>query len=159
VLRSLIGTACLVLTGAYSALAQGVGDTQNLPPPIQSEIAQAKQTCTNGEPSLEKGFITQQEVNDKGVEGYVLDYRHFGCGGRHSLYCGTTGCEMQVFVSSSPSGFQSVFDGNARALKFTKIDGRAAMIVDLHGPGCGSASKAPCEETLFWDGSGFSPAK
>ena len=153
-LRSLIAATCFVLTGACSALAQGAGDVQNLPPAIQAEISKAVQMCTDGKASLEKGFITRAAVSGNGAVGYVLDYQHFGCG-RHSFFCGPAGCEMQVFVSSSRSGFQSVFDGNARTLKFTKIDGRPAMIIDLHAAGCESASKAPCQETLFWDGSGF----
>ena len=133
-------------------------DQQSLPPPISSEMSQSEQTCTAGKPLFEKGFITRTTADREGVNGFVLDYRHFACSGRHSLFCGTNGCEMEVFAADRTGAVQPVFDGIARSLKFAKVGGHSAIILDIHTQGCDKKDKPPCQETLLWDGAAFDPS-
>jgi hypothetical protein len=48
-----------------------------------------------------------------------------------------------------------VWDENVRAMRFARVKGKPAMIVDLHGSACNKAGYLPCPKTLFWNGKAF----
>jgi hypothetical protein len=129
-----------------------------LPPEVQSEINMAIKDCDE-KVKFEKGFLTRRDVNGDGIEDFVLDYGHFICGQRSTDYCGSAGCLTQVFASLPDGKFIKSLDENVRGIKFTAVHGRPAMLLDLHGSYCGKAGAAPCNETLYWNGEKFSPAK
>jgi hypothetical protein len=93
------------------------------------------------------------------VKDYVLDYGQFECDGSSTYFCGTGGCLMQVFVSLPNGSYVKVLDENVRDLKFRRVRGRPAMVLDLHGSACGKVGAAPCPRTLLWDGRTFKRAK
>ena len=55
--------------------------------------------CEAGEKPLYKpGFLTVRDINGDGKPDYILNYEHFQCGERESMFCGTGGCQ----TDSSP---------------------------------------------------------
>jgi hypothetical protein len=129
-----------------------------LPVLVQKEIDQAKSDCKPDRAVTKSGFLTEKDINGDGVKDYILNYGEFGCGDSSSLFCGTGGCLTQVYASLPQGGHVKVLDENVRGLKFAIIKRRWAMVIDLHGSGCGRAGPAPCSLTLFWNGRQFSPA-
>jgi hypothetical protein len=107
---------------------------------------------------LKPGFLTTKDVNGDGVEDYILDYANFACGNSEVFFCGTAGCLTQVFASLPHGGFVKVLDQNVRSLRFLRIKGRPAMVLDPHGIACGKVGSELCRKTLYWDGGEFSPA-
>jgi hypothetical protein len=127
-----------------------------LPPAVRAVVEESAKGCEAGKFSTERGFVTQKDVNGDGVNDFIIDYGKLSCSdGSH--FCGTAGCLTQVFVSLN-GNYVKVLDENVRDLHFGRIHGRAAMQVDLHGIACGRAGAEPCEVTLYWNGSMFSPA-
>ncbi|MGH8163577.1 MAG: hypothetical protein ACREP1_04500, partial [Rhodanobacteraceae bacterium] len=57
--------------------------------------------------------------------------------------CGSAGCSTEVFASLPGGSFKKVLDENVRGLYFKEIEGRPAMIVDLHGSFCGKVVTCP----------------
>ena len=129
-----------------------------LPPEVQSEINEDIKDC-DGKVKFEKGFLTRRDVNGDGIEDFILDYGHFICGQNATQFCGSAGCVTVIFASLPEGKFVKVLNDNVRGIKFKTVHGRPAMLLDLHGSYCGKAGAAPCNETLYWNGEKFSPAK
>ena len=145
--------AALVLLPAL-ALAQPT----NLPKEVQAAIVANKKECGE-EVKLKPAFVTEKDVNGDGVKDYVLDYGEFVCGDFASFFCGTGGCLTQVFASLPGGGYVKALDQNVRRIKFRKVRGRPAIVLDLHGSACGKVGAAACPRTLVWDGKTFKRAK
>jgi hypothetical protein len=143
---------CLLLPAA--AFAQ----PGNLPKEVQAAIEANKKECGEGA-KLKPAFVAEKDVNADGVKDYVLDYGQFECGDFASFFCGTGGCLTQVFASLPGGGYVKALDQNVRQIKFRKVRGRPAIVLDLHGSACGKVGAAACPRTLVWDGKTFTRAK
>lgn len=127
------------------------------PAEVQHEIDIANKTCAPDKPSVGRGFVTQRDVTGNGPHDYVLNYETFNCGTMQS-FCGSGGCSLQVFVHQPNGSYKKVYDDTVQRVTFQQVQGRPAMILQLHGSNCGKAGPAPCSETLYWNGAAFSPA-
>jgi len=148
---------CILALGLSTSITTAIAQSQStrsLPALVQTEIKKACDELI----VLKPGFVTIKDINGDGVDDYILDYSNFECGGNSLLYCGSAGCLTQVFASLPNGTYVKVLDENVRNIKFAKIKGRSAMILDLHGSACGRAGAAACVITLFWNGQTFSPA-
>lgn len=130
----------------------------NLPAPVRAAIEENIKVCS-GKVELSAGFISEKDINGDGVNDFIVEYGSFVCDGSQSFFCGTGGCTTQVFASLPGGKFVTVLDENVRDLKFSKIKGRPAMVLDLHGSACGKPGVAPCPRTLLWNGKTFAPTK
>ncbi len=104
----------------------------NLPKEVEAAIEENKKACGE-EVKLKPAFIAEKDVNVDGVKDYVLDYGEFACGDFVSFFCGTGGCLTQVFASLPGGGYVKALDQNVRQIKFRKVRGRPAIVLDLHG--------------------------
>jgi hypothetical protein len=157
------GALCLALFGfvvAYPAEAgaQTLPTLQSLPQEVQAAIQEAVRTCKPENATLKWGFISAKDVNDDGVDDYILDYGQFECGARVADYCGSAGCLTQVFVSLSNGKYIKVMYENVRDLRFAHdTKGRPEMLLNLHGSYCGKDGATPCSSTSLWNGHTFAP--
>lgn len=142
--------AVLIILSALSAQAQEA----RLPKEVQAAIDESRKDC--GEPvRLKAKFVTSNDVNGDGKPDYVLDYEHFQCGDMVTYFCGSAGCLTQVFASLPDGSYVKAWDENVRAIRFARVKGKPAMILDLHGSACGKVGAAPCPKTLLWNGKTF----
>jgi hypothetical protein len=126
-----------------------------LPNEVQAAIEASKKDC--GEKvALDAKFVTSRDINGDGKPDYVLDYEHFQCGEMVTYFCGSSGCLTQVFASLPDGSYIKALDENVRAIRFARIKGKPAMVLDLHGSACGKVGAAPCPKTLIWNGRTFS---
>lgn len=129
-----------------------------LPKEVQAAIDEAKKDCGEAV-RLKPKFIASKDVNGDGVRDYILDYEKFQCGDMTSYFCGSAGCLTQVLASLPDGSYVKAWDENVRAMRFTKVKGKPAMIVDLHGSACNKTGYLPCPKTLFWNGKTFDPTQ
>jgi hypothetical protein len=151
-LAALLGALLVTPPGAW---AQSL---QSLPSPVQAAVRESREACAPEKATLGKGFVQRRDVNGDGAEDYVLDYAAFDCGGSSTYFCGSSGCLTQVFASLKGGRYAKVLDENVQGIQFKRIKGRAALLIGLHGSGCGKVGAAPCNMTLYWNGERFSPA-
>jgi hypothetical protein len=150
----------LVISAILLTLATYITPSKSakpLPPEVQSVINEAIKSCDE-KVQFEKGFLTRRDINSDSIDDFILDYRHFICGTSASLYCGSAGCLTQVFASLSDGKFAKVLDDNVQAIKFQRVRGRPAMLLELNGSACGKVGAEVCRVTLYWNGETFSPA-
>ncbi|TGD96775.1 hypothetical protein [Methylobacterium nonmethylotrophicum] len=145
-------SAALVLS-LLSAHAQA--QTHDLPRQVQDEINTTVQDCRPRERVFGRGFVSRKDVNGDGIPDVILDYGAYKCGDQGAPFCGSAGCNTTVFASTGRGGYVKVLDENVRNLKFRTVNGRPAMVLNLHGSACGKAGAEPCPMTLTWNGARF----
>ena len=55
----------------------------------------------------------------------MLNYDHYKCGEIETLFCGTGGCQTEIFASDGEGGYVHVWDKLAQKVEFKTI-GKAA---------------------------------
>jgi hypothetical protein len=130
----------------------------NLPKPVQEAIENNNKECTEGKPAFVAGFLTTRDINGDGKPDYVLNYEHYRCGDIETLFCGSGGCQTEIFASNDEGGYVHVWDQLAQKVEFRTIGKRPAMTIHLHGSKCGRNNSERCAMTLYWNGEEFHPA-
>jgi hypothetical protein len=131
---------------------------RNLPPNAQAALEESVKACDK-KVTFKTGFVTEKDINGDGIKDYILDYGAFLCGEDEGYFCGSAGCQTQVFASLPKGGYVKVLDENVRGLTFSRVKGRPAMVLALHGNACDKVGAAPCRMTFLWNGKTFAPAK
>jgi len=131
----------------------------NLPPIVKDAVDRNNKDCEADEkPVYQRGFLTIRDINGDGKPDYILNYDHFLCGDRAGMFCGTGGCQTEIFASEDEKGYVQVWDKLARKVTFLTLNKRPAMRIDIHGTLCGRNGSERCTLTLYWNGSEFHPA-
>lgn len=138
--------AALAILAAAPAAAQ--------PAPVARSTAESFQSCreVGGTPSLKPGFETRIDLNGDGIEDYILDYQHLECANAWSLFCGSAGCPLGVFVSAGGE-FKDESLGHVQGWEL--IQGTPPVIeVSLHGAMCrrGGIGVEGCTRRFAWNG-------
>jgi hypothetical protein len=146
-----------LVLGLLFVAAAASAQFSHLPANIQADIKENVEGCDK-DPKFGAKFVTERDINGDGVKDYILDYGEFECDGSSTFFCGTGGCLNQVFASLK-GGYVKVLDENVRDLKFRRVGGKPAMVLELHGSACGKAGAARCPRTMVWDGKTFKATK
>lgn len=146
-----------LLAACAAAPATGAVGAEAMPPIVRQAIDKESDACRPDKVTLDQGFMTRKDVNGDGVPDYVLNYGAFRCGESSTLFCGSAGCQTQVFASVG-GAFAKVFDSTVQEVAFKTVKGRPALLLGLHGSECGKRGADPCGSTLYWNGTKFGPA-
>ena len=153
---AMVALISFVVANQAEAWAQSLPTIQSLPQEVQAAIQESVKECGTEKVVLKWGFIVAEDVNDDGVDDYILDYGKFVCGDTQTYFCGSAGYLRQVFVSSPNGKYVEVLNENVRELRFAfDAQGRPEMLLDLHGSACGRSGAAPCSVTRLWNGYKF----
>lgn len=152
----------LALVVSTPALAQaprgapqsGAAREASLPAVARDAIRVSRESCAPDTFTTRPGFLVERDVNGDGVADVLIDYTHSACGASSSYFCGTAGCSFQL-VASVGGRHELVFDDNVHRARFTKLRGRPAMILTVHGSACGRPGADSCAKTLYWNGKTF----
>lgn len=151
-MRMLVAAILAIL---FSSVAHAQED---LPAEVAAGVEEARKAC-EGKFTTEKGFVTRRDINGDGVVDFILDYDYAKCDEFESMFCGTGGCQRQVFVAIVDCKYRKILDLNAYSITFARRHGVPAMIQKLHGGNCGrSGGEGPCESVTYWNGEDFGPA-
>jgi len=99
-----------------------------------------------GPPPLK--MFSPVDINGDGVKDWRVDFEYAQ---NPSFFCGTGGCQQQLYVSRPGGGFALVFDTNVREIKFAKARGEHILDIDFHGSTCGGAGVEECPRRYAWD--------
>jgi hypothetical protein len=142
---------------AQGKSAKAVALPANLPKPVQEAIEKNNKEC-DAKPGFVQGFLSTRDINGDGKPDYVLNYEHYRCGDNETLFCGTGGCQTEIFASDDDGNFVHVWDKLAQKVEFKTVGKRPAMTIYLHGSKCGRNNSERCSMTLYWNGEEFHPA-
>jgi CHAT domain-containing protein len=92
-------------------------------------------------------FVPVDIDKDGRTDWQVNFYRGGGQG-----FCGTGGCQQQIYVANDRGGFDLVFDEQVNSIRFEPGNQSSSLIViDVHGSFCGGAGNSECLIALRWD--------
>ena len=129
---------------------------QELPRIVKSAIAENGESCKKTK--VEPGFLTRQDINADGRPDYILDYGSLRCDGDQRAFCGSLGCETQVFASLPNGTYAKVVDEIVRGgISFRQVNGRPAVVLEFRGGAdpCRGDPTTLCAVIKTWNGSSF----
>lgn len=162
--RGVLATVFLFLSTAHaaeegaSAAAKGKADT--LPPIVAQAVEEMRKSCreVDGKPlSKDSDFVDQADLTGDGLVDYVLDQGKFQCEGAWSLFSGTAGSEVTVYVSTSAGSAMVAWDLWVHGSELEKKGPKPVLYVNVSGAACGqkaAASRADemaCQRPLQWN--------
>jgi hypothetical protein len=139
----LVLVLALAIAGGRPALAE-------MPAEIRAFTEENMALCKSGggTPRLTPAYLTETELNDDGRPDYVTNLDGLECAGAWSMFCGSAGCPVTVWLSGS-QGHVAAWGGYAR--DFT-LRGKEVVVL-LHGQFCTPprVGADSCERVMRFD--------
>lgn len=153
--------ATFVALLATPAAAQTPPEIAALPLPARAPFVEAQQMCRELDGKLDVAtgatpYIRRADFNGDGTTDYLLSDEGLGCSTAASIYCGSAGCNNQVFLSVG-TGYRKAWDGYAQELTIDQAAKPARLKLAMHGSACGRTGADTCYRTLAWNGRTFAP--
>jgi len=118
---------------------------------VDTILAEAAAMCTeqdNGVFSSE-GAVRSLDLTGDGQPDTLVDQLLFTCSTAASLYGGSGGSMINVFVGEVQSDFL------VQGYEILNWADRTILLLALHGTNCNGIGAAPCFEALVWNGDRF----
>lgn len=124
-------------------------DIAKMPYPavVQQAIDTARQVCREAAGTgfvAQPGFIRTGDLTGDGRLDYIMDFREARCAERLTLFSGTGGWDLEIFVARSVGGPVRVFAGRVLDYDLAKRRSRQAMRFQMHGSYCGRVGTSSC---------------
>ena len=153
------GVAGLALVLSVTAtLAQA---PTRLPNAVRKEIGVMMKTCQDagGKTAKSPGLLTVADLTGDGKPDYIIDQSAFVCEGAASMFSGSGGSQMLVYVGSPDGQAKQVFSAGAHGVRVNSMFKPAKVQIMVGGPLCGqkvaanasTASFKLCWRPLVWD--------
>lgn len=144
--------AGLVFT-ALSAHAQTIERSIDLPEDFDGIIQTMAARCGSENTAVfsDSGFTTPYDLNDDGVNDYIVDSSFFRCYPERSLiYGGTAGTHYWFFVSQADGKFKEVMHLAAHNMQVVHFGEKPTFVFAHHGGSCGYSGATGCVSAMFW---------
>lgn len=89
-------------------------------------------------------FVRSGDLSGDGRIDYVADFREALCVERVTLFSGTGGWDLEIFVARSAGGPIEVFSGRVLDYELVKKRGQQMMRFRVHGSYCNRGGTDPC---------------
>jgi hypothetical protein len=136
---------------ALIALSPAFAAHGEIPAKIEAASSEAFGACleAGGTPSAGAEFLTEAELNGDGAPDFVMNLMGLNCENAASLFCGSAGCPVTVWLSG-PGGYSQGWSGTAQGIV---IEGQT-VVAYLHGQFCTPprAGVDGCEARLAFAG-------
>jgi hypothetical protein len=96
-----------------------------------------------------EGAVVQLDVTGDGQADTIVDEGRFTCTSAASLYGGSGGSTLHVFVGEVQSDFL------VQGYEVLNWAGNTILLQALHGSECNGVGADPCFEALVWNGERF----
>src|SRR6266545_1944800 len=102
---------CVVL---LAAMLPTTSFAVEYPDIVNTAIEDARKQCVEaeGKPGPGEAMAAATDLDGNGREDWVLDFGKLECAGAGTLFCGTGGCLLQIYVWRRQSEWKLVFDQN-----------------------------------------------
>jgi hypothetical protein len=120
---------------------------------VKAAIEDARKQCVEAEGKPGPGEVMARtiDLDGNGRDDLVLDFGKLECDGAQTLFCGTGGCLLQIYLWQRGMEWKLVFDENVRGWKPIKAGGKPALLFHLHGSACNRVGYYDCRKTFVFD--------
>jgi len=149
---------CLLASSFGTALAK---EPTPVPAIVQAELNEMIRTCRDfkGRFIRSPDLLTAIDLTDDGISDYVINQGAYNCDGDGaSIYSGSGGSQVMVYISSSDGQAYLAFSTGAYEMKINKTTKPAKLLVVVRGELCGqrnvenlsNAELKACWRPLEW---------
>jgi hypothetical protein len=151
--KLLLACAVLVLAigtaAAQKAAKQPPFDPQNYPAEIRKSFDAATKECheaDEGKVTFAPDTVRAVDLTGDGRQDFIVSLENAKCSSFASIYCGTGGCPLDIYVALPDGTYRSVFSQQARGYKILPAQGKGPRTIrfDMHGGFCGKYGAAEC---------------
>lgn len=135
---------------AGESRAQGQAQ-KKLPQAVQKELAEMLKTCRDagGKPMKSPELLVVAELTGDGLPDFVINQGAFNCEGAASLYSGSGGSQMSVYVGTPDGQAQQAFSTGSFDVKVDKTARPATLQVVVGGALCGQRITASMPRSAY----------
>lgn len=156
---------CVVVLGIATlailiAMNIGISTSNKLPDPISSKISEMTSECreVGGIPNDSPEVLTIGDFNGDGVSDYIINPMAYNCTGGESLFSGSAGTIMTVYIGNKYGKAYENFRSIAHDVEVNNTVKPAKLRMSVEGTLCGQdTSEIPhsdyqvCWRTIVWD--------
>lgn len=150
----ILSSGCVASFDQASTIKASNAQGGHVPAKLKAHLGQLEKMCTNMGATLENPWqaIQTADLNADGLPDYVVDQGQLVCRGARSLFSGSGGSQVDIFVSDQ-GRYRDAWSGGA----FYSTVENDTVWLGLCGRYCGDASYRSradakcCERALAWD--------
>lgn len=143
--------ALLLLTVGNAAAQQAAKPppfkATDYPIEIRKALSYGPEECRRqggGKVTFAPDTVRKVDLNGDGRDDYIISFADTECAGRFSVYCGTGGCSLDIYVTLANGKQRNVFSDRVRAYEILPGEGVRTIRFDMHGSFCGTFGAAEC---------------
>ena len=148
---ALLALAMLALTAGNVAAQDAAKSPRfraiDYPIDIRKALSYGPDECRRqggGKVTFAPGTVRKIDLNGDGRDDYIISFAETECKGRLSVFCGTGGCSLDIYVTLPGGKQRMVFSDRVRAYEILPGEGARTIRFDLHGSYCGTYGAAEC---------------
>ncbi len=149
--------ASAVLVGTFSAaLAQKAStqppfDAANYPSELRKSFDTATEACheaDEGKVTFAPNTVRTVDLTGDGREDFIVSLENAKCSTFASVFCGTGGCPLDIYVALPDGSYRGVFSNQVRGYKILPAKGKGPRTIkfDMHGGFCNTHGAAECSK-------------
>lgn len=150
--RIALGVSLLV--AGHASVAQAPA---KLPAAVQRHLADMAKMCreSGGKPVNAPGLLQVADLTGDGVPDYVINDGAYNCQGAASLFSGSGGSQMAIYVTGADGRAMKAFESGAFDVKLDQSSKPAKSLVTVSGQLCGQritrSDHKGCWRPVDWD--------
>lgn len=154
-----MGAVLVMLAGCLGVLPALAGQRGQVPAQVATYARQMAETCqqAGGKPGASPNLAQRGDLNGDGITDWAIDEGGFDCEGAPSLFGGTGGSQVVVFIGTPNGGTRQVFEHGAFGMRMERAGHGEVLWLVVGGPMCGQqkarsrADMMACDRPLVWD--------
>jgi hypothetical protein len=106
----------------------------------------------HGMPGVPKDtFVAHGDLNGDGIEDWAFDEGGFNCEGAASIFTGSGGSQVVVFIGLTNGDARIAFQHGAYGMRLERIGSRSILWLGVGGALCGQAGEPSHAEAIYCD--------
>lgn len=114
---------------------------------VRKSLSHAVLVCRqehNGKVTFGPDVVRKIDLNGDGRDDYLVSLDGTSCSTFESIFCGTGGCDLDIYVALPNGKFRYVFSNRVRGYEILPGKGARTIRFDMHGGYCGTYGAAEC---------------
>ncbi len=147
----------LALASLVTVFVLCAASPRGLPPEVAAHLDEMDNVCKVVGKPLKSKLVEHGNLVAKGMEIWAIDEGKYECDGAASLFSGSGGAEVVVFMRMPDNSIKQVFEHGAYGMRMERSGASDTIWLTIGGPLCGQpgnpshAASIHCERPLQWD--------
>lgn len=124
-------------------------DAANYPAELRQSFDAAIKACSeaeDGKVAFAPDTVRTLDLTGDGRQDFIVSLENAKCSTFESIFCGTGGCPLDIYVGLPDGSYRNVFSSQVRGYKVVRSNARGPRTIrfDMHGGYCGKSGAEEC---------------